>query len=120
MDLWAAEPVLANPVAFSVDERSRLHRRNLPVSQQCLDIRHYMFMLEDDLASRSLEDRLANIRKWFRTRRRASLEHRDGGGPLIGDTDGDGVADKSTVCGGFTSPLSGIASSVLARHGEVW
>ena len=30
-----------------------------------LDIRHYMFMLEDDLAARTVDDRIAYSKKWF-------------------------------------------------------
>ena len=56
-DLWATEPLLANPVAFSFDGKGRMfiaetHRYRTSV----LDIRHYMFMLEDDLANRNQED----------------------------------------------------------------
>ena len=56
--LWAAEPMLANPVAFDFDEKGRLfvsetHRYRTSV----LDIRDYMGMLEDDLAARTIEDR---------------------------------------------------------------
>jgi len=45
-DLWASEPLLANPVAFSFDGQGRMdvaetHRYRTSV----LDIRHYMFML---------------------------------------------------------------------------
>jgi len=53
-DLWASEPLLANPVAFSFDGKGRMfiaetHRYRTSV----LDIRHYIFMLEDDLANRN-------------------------------------------------------------------
>ena len=66
VSLWAAEPMLANPVAFSVDERGRVFTsETYRYRTSALDIRHYMFMLEDDLASHSGADRLAVIRKWF-------------------------------------------------------
>ena len=122
VDLWAAEPMLANPVAFSVDEKGRVFTaETYRYRSSVLDIRHYMFMLEDDLASRSLEDRLANIRKWFGPDGERALSTETEVIRLVEDTNGDGVADKSTVYAeGFTSPLSGIASGVLARHGEVW
>ncbi len=121
-DLWAAEPMLANPVAFSVDERGRIFTsETYRYRSSVLDIRHYMFMLEDDLASRSNEDRLAVIRKWFGPDGERQLGRETEVIRLIEDTDQDGRADRSTVfADGFTSPLSGIASGVLARNGEVW
>lgn len=122
VNLWAAEPMLANPVAFSVDEKGRVFTaETYRYRTSVLDIRHYMFMLEDDLASRTVEDRLATIRKWFGPDGEQALGTETEVIRLIEDTNGDGVADKSSVyADGFTSPLSGIVSGVLARHGEVW
>jgi quinoprotein glucose dehydrogenase len=122
VDLWAAEPMLANPVAFSVDEKGRVFTsETYRYRTSVLDIRHYMFMLEDDLAARSLEDRLAQIRKWFGPEGERALSNETEVIRLLEDTNGDHKADKSSIfADGFTSPLSGIASGVLARNGEVW
>jgi quinoprotein glucose dehydrogenase len=122
VDLWAAEPMLANPVAFAVDERGRVFTsETYRYRTSALDIRHYMFMLEDDLAARTIKDRLAMIRKWFGPEGEAALSRETEVIRLLEDTDGDGRADKSLVFAeGFTSPLSGIGSGVLARRGEVW
>ncbi len=120
--LWAAEPQLANPVAFSVDEQGRIFTsETYRYRTSVLDIRHYMFMLEDDLASRSVEDRLAQIRKWFGPEGEAALGRETEVIRRIEDTDNDGRADRSTVFADhFTSPLGGIGSGVLARQGQVW
>ncbi len=122
VDLWAAEPMLANPVAFSVDEKGRVFTsETFRYRTSVLDIRHYMFMLEDDLASRSIEDRLAQIRKWFGPDGEKALSNETEVIRLLEDTNGDGKADQSSVfADGFSSPLDGIASGVLARNGEVW
>lgn len=122
MDLWAAEPMLANPVAFSVDERGRVFTsETYRYRTSVLDIRHYMFMLEDDLASRSIEDRLATIRKWFGPEGEQALSQETEVVRLIEDTNHDGKADTSSVfADGLNSPLDGIASGVLARRGSVW
>ena len=57
--LWAAEPMLANPVAFDFDEKGRLFvSETYRYRSSVLDIRDYMGMLELDLASRSIEDRV--------------------------------------------------------------
>ena len=122
VDLWAAEPMLANPVAFSVDEQGRVFTsETYRYRSSVLDIRHYMFMLEDDLAARTLEDRLAMIRKWFGLAGEQALSRETEVIRLLEDTNHDGRADESRIfADGFTSPLDGIASGVLARNGEVW
>ncbi len=119
--LWAAEPMLANPVAFDFDEKGRLfvsetHRYHSSV----LDIRNYMPMLEMDLASRTIEDRSKLIHTVFAPQAKDfAIESEIV--RLVEDTDGDGVADKSSIfADGFNSELDGIASGVLARHGKVW
>jgi quinoprotein glucose dehydrogenase len=128
VELFAAEPKLASPVAISVDEQGRVYaaeeyrlgrgaaeNRDNPAFQ-------FSFLLDDDLQSRTLDDRLRLYRKWA---------HKLDGGMdwftkhadqvrLI-DTDGNGKAGKSTVfAGGFNQPLDGLAAGVLARDGDVY
>ncbi|HEX2854627.1 MAG TPA: PVC-type heme-binding CxxCH protein [Opitutaceae bacterium] len=120
--LWAAEPMLANPVAFNFDERGRIfvsetHRYRSSV----LDIRDYMWMLEDDLANRTIEDQSASILRHLKLAGAAALSIESERVRLLQDTNGDGKADRSTLFAeGFNSPLDGIASGVLARRGKVW
>ena len=119
--LWAAEPMLANPVAIDVDEKGRVfvsetHRYRSSV----LDIRHYMPMLELDLASRTIEDRQALIHSVFEEEA-PLFELESEIIRIVEDTNGDGVADSSGVFADqFDSALDGIASGVLARNGKVW
>src|SRR5678816_540869 len=66
IDLFAAEPLLANPVAFTFDEHGAAYvAETYRLRTSTLDIRHYMFMLEDDLACRTTDDRIAMIKKSF-------------------------------------------------------
>jgi len=119
--LWAAEPMLANPVAIDFDERGRLFvSETYRYRTSVLDIRDYMPMLELDLASRTIEDRAALHRKVFGAQAKDfAIESEIV--RLVEDTNHDGVADKSTIyADGFNSELDGIASGVLARHGKVW
>src|SRR5258708_11634928 len=58
VDLWAAEPMLANPVAFNFDERGRLflcetYRLHAGVD----DILGIMDLLDDELACRTVDHR---------------------------------------------------------------
>ncbi len=119
--LWATEPLLANPVAFSFDGQGRMyiaetHRYRTSV----LDIRHYMFMLEDDLANRNQADWERSIKKnfpkdWQELGKETEVVR------LVQDKDGNGTAETSSVyADGFNSILDGIASGVLARPEGVW
>lgn len=121
VDLVAAEPMLANPVAFCIDWQGRfLTSETYRYRSSVLDIRHYMFMLEDDLAIRTVEDRIAMNRKHFGEKWK-DLAIESEVVRIIEDTDGDHKADKSTVyADGFNTELDGIASGVMARNGKVY
>jgi quinoprotein glucose dehydrogenase len=120
--LWAAEPMLANPVAFNLDEQGRVfvaetHRYRTSV----LDIRDYMWTLEDDLDNRTQEDFLASIRRNFGETGVQELSKESERLMLLEDTNGDGKADKSSVyADNFRGPMDGIASGVLIHRGDVW
>jgi quinoprotein glucose dehydrogenase len=119
--LWAAEPMLANPVAIDFDEKGRLFvSETYRYRTSVLDIRDYMGMLELDLASRTIEDR-ARIQHQVFGAQAKDFAIESEVVRLVEDTDHDGVADKSSIfADGFNSELDGIASGVLARHGKVW
>lgn len=121
LGLFAAEPLLANPVSFTIDEKGVMYvAESYRYRTSALDIRHYMFMLEDDLASRSTDDRIASIKKnfptdWQKLGIETEIVRR------VEDTDGDGKADKTSVyADGMNSLLDGINSGVLAHDGKVW
>ncbi len=120
--LWAAEPMLANPVAIDFDERGRLFvSETYRYRTSVLDIRSYMPMLEKDMALRTIEERIKLDRDVFGEAGAKQLAIEGEVVRLVEDTDGDGVADKSSVyADGFNTELDGIASGVLARHGKVW
>jgi len=120
--LWAAEPMLVNPVAFNFDEHGRIFvAETNRYGTSVLDIRDYMWTLEDDLANRNQTDFLASVRRNFGEANVKELSKESERLTLLEDTNGDGVADKSSVyADNFRAPLDGIASGVLARRGEIW
>src|SRR5947208_16698724 len=68
VSLFAAEPQLQNPSSFTIDEKGRFyvvetHRRRTSV----LDIRTKIDWLDEDLASRTVEDRIAMHRRHLGT-----------------------------------------------------
>lgn len=121
LELFAAEPHLANPVAFHFDHQGRLYVvETFRLHAGVTDIRGHMSWLNEDLASRSVGDRLAMMKRQegdkFQDYSLNSERIK-----LVVDTDGDGRADDSTVFAeNFNSPADGIAAGVLAHGSKVW
>ena len=119
VSLFAAEPMLANPVAFCVDERGRFFvcetfRHQAGVT----DNRNHMNWLDADVACRSVDDRVEMYRKYLGKDGFAAFNVEHERVRLIEDKDGDGVADAATVfADGFKDAADGIGAGVLARKG---
>ena len=120
--LFAAEPDVANPVAFAIDEQGRVFvcetfRQNRGVSD---NRGHTTEWVDADLASQSVEDRLAYHRRLLGDKAR-EWETNDDRVRLLVDTNRDGVADTATVfADGFHGLIEGTAAGVLARRGDVF
>ena len=121
IDLWAAEPLLANPASFCFDEKGRMYvAETYRLDAGVPDNRGHRYWLDEDIASRTVEDRLAMYKKHLGAKVAAwEVEHDRV--RLLEDTKGAGAADKSTIfADGFQSAASGLGSGVLARGGKVW
>ena len=120
--LFAAEPDVANPVAFAIDEQGRVFvcetfRQNRGVSD---NRGHTSEWVDADLASQSVEDRLAYHRRLLGDKAREWEAHDDRVRLLV-DTNRDGVADTATVFAeGFNGLIEGTAAGILARRGDVF
>jgi quinoprotein glucose dehydrogenase len=121
VELFAAEPLLANPVAFSIDVRGRIYvAETYRLGHGVTDIRDRMDWLETDLASRTVEDREAMYRKYLGARAEVLTEVSERV-RLVEDTDGDGRADRATTFAtGFHELAAGLGAGVLAHRGEVY
>ncbi|QDU43847.1 HEAT repeat protein [Symmachiella dynata] len=122
VELFAAEPLLANPVAFCIDEQGRFYvaetfRHHAGVT----DTRGHMYWLDDDLACRTVADRVAMYKKHFSPEVFDSYGLEHDRVRMIVDSDGNGRADKATVfADGFNDRAVGIGAGVLARDGKLW
>ena len=84
------------------------------------DNRSHMYWLDDDLACRTVADRVAMYKKHLKDKF-ASYEREHDRVRLVEDTKGQGRADKATVfADGFNDAADGIGAGVLARNGKVW
>lgn len=122
VELFAAEPHLANPVVFAIDSSMRFYvAETFRLHRGVTDMRSHMNWLDDELACRTVEDRVAMMRKHEgdRFEERYAREHERV--KLVWDADGDGVADTSTVfADGFQDPADGIAAGVLPVGDDVY
>ncbi len=121
VSLFAAEPMLANPVAFTIDAKGRLlicetYRQEKGVE----DNRDHESWVTDDLASQTVEDRLKLYQKHLRQGIKDYSKHQDRIRMLV-DRDGNGKADISTVyVDGFDDPLEGTGAGILEHDGFVF
>jgi quinoprotein glucose dehydrogenase len=120
IELWAAEPLLANPVALNFDDKGRCYLlETWRFEQGVIDMRGHLDWLDDDLASTSVEDRIALVRRkmgpnWRSFARWPDVLRR------LEDTKSEGKADKSTVFAEFHDLPEGIASGVVTRKDDVY
>ncbi|QDT93168.1 PVC-type heme-binding CxxCH protein [Gimesia algae] len=121
VSLFAAEPLLANPVAFCIDEQGRFYvAETFRQGKGVEDNRGHMNWLHDDLAAETIEDRLDYFKKHLKDNvKDYALEHDRI--RLVEDRDGDGKADHASVfADGFNHIEDGTGAGVLARDGYVY
>ena len=137
--LVAREPMFRNPVAVAVDVDGTIYVTETTRRKQAdLDIREVMNWVVEDLSHTSVEDKRRFFRENITTERfkkHPSLKDHDKNGRIdwqdltvhsekihrLVDTDGDGMADRSTVFAeGFNTEVTGIAAGVMAYRGDVY
>lgn len=137
--LVAREPMFLNPVAVAVDVDGSIYVTETTRRKQAdLDIREVMDWVADDLSHSSIDDKRRFFRENITTERfknHPSLKDHDRDGRIdwqdltvhsekihrLVDTDGDGMADRSTVFAeGFNTEVTGIAAGVMAYRGDVY
>ena len=120
-ELFAAEPLLVNPVAFSIDGRGHFYiAESHRWATSVFDITANTPWLLDDLSFRTVNDRRAFLARTFATNF-AVLTNDSELIRLVEDRDGDGRAETSSVfADGFRESTSGTAAGVLAQGTNVW
>ena len=123
VELFAAEPRLANPVAFYIDEQNRFYvvetfRRKKDV----IDIRGVMHWLDDDIASRTVAARNAMVKKYLTPGRGVGHDAGLASASAASRTATATARPTSTrvFADGFNRLEDGIAAGVLARGGDVF
>lgn len=124
VELAAAEPLFANPVSFTIDEQGRFYvAETFRFNAGVLDIRGIMHWLDEELASKSVEERVAYTRRHSTEKGEKPLNwftDNEDRISLVWDSNGDGVAETSSVFATFRDEADGIGSGILSRKGKVW
>lgn len=119
--LVAAEPMLANPVAFYIDNQGKIYVcETFRQSKGVEDNRSHGDWLNDDLAAQTVADRLAYLKKHLGAKLVDYTKHDDRIRLLV-DTNGDGTMDEAKVFADrFNDVLDGTGAGVLSYQGKVY
>ena len=122
--IWASTPMVMDPVSFCIDEKGRvLVAESFRQEHGVEDNRSQPYWLLDDLASQTVEDRLAKYHKWAHKRENGMnwYTEKEDRIRIVEDTNQDGFADKVTIFADrFDEPLSGTGAGLIARDGKIW
>ncbi len=122
IDLYAAEPDVANVVAFDIDNRGRMfvcesYRQNRGVTD---NRGHDDEWLLADLAAETVQDRIDYHKRLLGDAAITYAQH-DDRIRRVEDTDGDGRVDRvSILASGFNRIEEGTGAGVLARGDDVY
>ncbi|MDA0667273.1 MAG: ThuA domain-containing protein [Planctomycetota bacterium] len=122
IQLVAAEPLLANPVAIEVDAKGRIfvaetYRQE---TEGVPDNRTFPEWLQDDLRLQTVEER-AEMTLRHHPEFATEWTDRDDRIRLLEDLDGDGVAESSKIFAhGFNDLVDGTGAGLLARGTDVY
>jgi putative membrane-bound dehydrogenase-like protein len=122
IQLFAAEPMFANPVALEVDVHGRVLVAETfrQETEGVPDNRTFPEWLQDDLRLQTVEERAEMMVRHHPEFATEWTDREDRITALI-DTDGDGKADVSTVfASGFSGLLDGTGAGLLARGDDVY
>jgi quinoprotein glucose dehydrogenase len=122
VELFAAEPLVANPVALWIDDHGGVYvcETFRQVNAVTDNRKHDRTWVDDDLAAQTVADREAYHRKHLGDKAEALTQHDDQIRRLE-DTDADGRADRSVLFSNrFNSLVEGTGAGVLARGKDVY
>ena len=120
--VFAAEPLMANPVAFFVDHKGRFYVcESYRQSRGVTDNRkHDSKWLDDDLAAMTVADRIAYHKKHLKEKV-VEYTHYDDVIRIVEDRDRDGKADHSRIFADhFNRIEDGTGAGVLANGNDVY
>ncbi len=122
VELWATEPDVAHGVAFDIANDGRVFvAESFRAWRGVPDIRGIMPWLDEDLACRSVDDRLMMMKRHLGEEGMKDYYRNTERVRYLRDETGAGRATVSKVFAeNFATPLDGVASGVLSRGKDVY
>ena len=123
-EIFAAEPLVTDPVAFCFDGKGRVYvAETFRQERGVEDNRSSSYWLLDDLSLQTIDDRLAMYEKW-QDRRVGGMDYYrkfEDRIRRVADTTGNGIADTVTIFSAdYRDPLDGTGSGVLFDRGDLF
>ena len=112
---------LTSPSSLDIDEQGKVlvtevHR----LQEGILDNRRHRYWILEDNAATTVDDRRAMLKRWEHKVSKDYMTRKSDLVRLLADTDGDGVADKTTVYSdGYNDLVDGTASGIFAFEGSL-
>ena len=122
VQVWAAEPLLANPVAFTFDDLGRCFvAETFRLHHGVTDTRNHMNWLDDDLACKTIADRVAMYKKYAKENFHKEYEIDRERIRLLDDPGHIGKATRSSVfADDFGHAEDGIGAGLLVHDDDVY
>ena len=120
-EVFAAEPDVANVVAFHRDFQGRVYVcETFRQERGVEDNRGHGHWMDEELSAKTVQDRIDYIRKYVPDADKSYTQH-DDRIRLLRDTNGDGKADESTVFSDHYNAIEmGTGAGVLGYRGNVY
>ena len=117
IQLFAKEPLVADPVSFDIDSHGRVFVAESERQERGIeDNRSSPFWLMDDLTAQTVDDRLHYYEKW-KDKRKGGMDYYTAFADrirMVEDSNGDGVGDRVTnFSRDFHDPLDGPGAGIL-------
>ena len=120
--LWAAEPMMGNPVVFTIDNQGRMFVCESYRQDTCVtdNRQHDDVWLDRDLAAQTVEDRIA-YHKELLPEKGVEYTRYDDVIRMLVDSDGDGKADEQNIWADrFNQMEMGTGAGVLVNGDDVY
>ena len=122
-NIFASNPDVAHPTAFSIDEQGRFYVVETwrAGNNGNYGNRSHRYWLFDDNANQTSAERMAMLKKWQEKEDYTKHSNNSEIVKILTDSDNDGKVDSSTIfADGFNHPLDGIASGIYAGLGKIY
>lgn len=124
IEIFAKEPLVADPVAIDIDSQGRMFIAESERQERGVeDNRSSPFWLMEDLTAQTVEDRLAYYEK-YKDKRKGGMDYYTAFADrirMVEDSNGDDIGDRGTnFSRDFRDPLDGTGAGILVDGNDIF